>query len=57
MRNEIYINDKCYTKETLLIELRLLTSLHGLSLRKNASVSELVNKYIVEGIKNDTNQP
>lgn len=57
MRNEIYINDKCYTKETLLIELSLLASLQGLSLRKNASVSELVNKYIAEGIKNDTNQP
>lgn len=57
MRNEIYINDKCYTKETLLIELSLLASLQGLSLRKNASVSELVNKYIAEGIKNDTSQP
>lgn len=57
MRNEIYINDKCYTKETLLIELSLLASLQGLSLRKNASVSELVNKYIAEGIKNDTSHP
>jgi len=51
MRNDIYINDKCYTKETLLIELSLLTALQGLSLRQNVSVSELVNKYIAEGTK------
>ena len=57
MRNDIYINDKCYTKETLLIELSLLASLQGLSLRQNSSVSELVNKYIAEGVKNDTHQP
>ena len=57
MRNDIYINDKCYTKETLLIELSLLADLQGLSLRQNVSVSEMVNKYIAEGIKNDTNQP
>jgi len=57
MRNDIYINDKCYTKETLLIELSLLTGLQGLSLRQNVSVSELVNKYIAEGIKNDIRQP
>jgi hypothetical protein len=57
MRNNIYINDKCYTKETLLIELCLLAGLQGLSLRQNVSVSELVNKYIAEGINNDTSQP
>lgn len=57
MRNDIYINDKCYTKETLLIELSLLAELQGLSFRKNVSISELVNKYITEGLKNDTCQP
>lgn len=57
MRNNIYINDKCYTKETLLIELSLLAELQGFSLRQNVSVSELVNKYIAKGVKNDTYQP
>ncbi len=57
MRHDIYINDKCYTKETLLIELSLLTGLQALSLRQNVSVSELANKYIAEGIKHDTPQP
>jgi hypothetical protein len=57
MRNDIYINDKCYTKETLLIELNLLAGLQGLSLRQSVSISELVNKYIAEGVKNDTPQP
>ena len=55
MRNDIYINDKCYTKETLLIELSLLADLQELSLQQNSSVSELINKYIAEGIENENN--
>lgn len=52
MRSTIYIRDKCYTKETVLLELELLSKLQQLSTEKETTVSELINHLLSKGIKN-----
>lgn len=51
MRNEIYIGDRAFSKETLLIDLELLNKLQRLSLREGVSVSETVNHLLNQQLK------
>ncbi len=51
MRNEIYIGDRAFSKETLLIELELLNKLQRLSLKEGASVSETINNLLNQQLK------
>lgn len=51
MRNEIYIGDRAFSKETLLIDLELLNRLQRLSLKEGTSVSETINKLLTRQLK------
>lgn len=51
MRSEIYIGNRAFSKETLLIELELLNKLQRLSLKSGASVSETVNHLLNQQLK------
>ena len=46
MRNEIFIKDKGYTRQTLLIEMRLLEIAQKLANHHELSVSELINRIL-----------
>lgn len=51
MRNEIYIGDRAFSKETLLIDLELLNRLQRLSLKEGVSVSETINNLLNKQLK------
>jgi len=51
MRNEIYIGNRAFSKELLLIELELLNKLQRLSLKEGVSVSETVNHLLNQLLK------
>lgn len=51
MRNEIYIGNRAFSKETLLIDLELLNKLQRLSLKEGVSVSETVNHLLNQQLK------
>lgn len=51
MRNEIYIGDRAFSKETLLIDLELLNKLQRLSLKNGVSVSETINNLLNKQLK------
>ncbi len=51
MRNEIYIGDRAFSKETLLIDLELLNRLQRLSLKEGVSVSETINHLLNQQLK------
>jgi len=51
MRNEIYIGDRAFSKETLLIDLELLNKLQRLSLKEGVSVSETINNLLNKQLK------
>ncbi|GEM_PF-1087601 len=57
MRNEIYIGNRAFSKETLLIELELLNKLQRLSLKSGASVSETVNHLLNQLLKKKEVEP
>jgi predicted CopG family antitoxin len=46
MRSDIYIRDKCYARETLLIEMHLLEVLQKLANQHERSVSEVINQIL-----------
>lgn len=56
MRNEIYIGDRAFSKETLLIDLELLNKLQRLSLREGTSVSETINKLLNKQLRDEDNE-
>lgn len=51
MRNEIYIGNRAFSKETLLIDLELLNKLQRLSLKEGVSVSETINHLLNQQLK------
>lgn len=51
MRNEIYIGNRAFSKETLLIDLELLNKLQRLSLKEGVSVSETINNLLNQQLK------
>lgn len=51
MRNEIYIGNRAFSKETLLIDLELLNKLQRLSLKEGVSVSETINNLLNKQLK------
>ena len=57
MRNEIYIDDRAFSKELLLIELELLNRLQRLSLKEGVSVSETVNHLLNQLLKKKEVEP
>ncbi len=57
MRNEIYIGDRAFSKELLLIELELLNKLQRLSLKEGVSVSETVNHLLNQLLKKKEVEP
>lgn len=51
MRNEIYIGNRAFSKEMLLIDLELLNKLQRLSLKEGVSVSETINNLLNKQLK------
>jgi len=56
MRSEIYIGNRAFSKETLLIELELLNKLQRLSLKSGASVSETINNLLNKQLRDKNNE-
>lgn len=56
MRNEIYIGNRAFSKETLLIDLELLNKLQRLSLKEGTSVSEAINNLLNKQLKDKNNE-
>lgn len=56
MRSEIYIGNRAFSKETLLIELELLNKLQRLSLKSGVSVSETINNLLNKQLRDEDNE-